>query len=189
MNPEKEYYEKQELQKLIEDTDWCALLPILYAMTRRMIYKRFLSDPDKGIFSKTFKDFVHDSLTLFFEGKRRCPKDIRLEQFFYSTIRSIISKHIAKQFRTLGLDATEEEVLKVHYESLKTSFDVVKVKGFISVRMKDEICANIFDCWAEGIYQPSEIRDLFGYSEQDYNNAKKRLDRVLVDIRKHLINE
>jgi len=183
----KQYFEGEELNKLVQTTDWQKLLPVLYASTRTMIYKRFLSDPDKGILGKSFKDFVHDALALFMEGKRKCPKDIKLEQFFLFTIRSIISKHIGKHYQTVSFDASEEEILKVHYESMNTSFDIFKVKKIIADQLgKDEISINVFDCWTEGICKPAEIRELYGYSEPEYNNAKKRLDRVLVEIRKHL---
>jgi len=183
----KEYFEGHELNTLVQSTDWEKLLPILYASTRKMIYKRYLSDPDKGILGKTFKDFVHDALSLFLEGKRKCPKDVKLPHFFLYTIRSIISKHIGKHYNTLSIDASEEEILKVHYQSMNTNFDIIKVKKIVADKLdKDEICINIFDCWTEGICKPSEIRELYGYDESQYNNAKKRLDRVLIDIRKHL---
>lgn len=186
----KEYYEGEELSKLVQSTDWERLLPILYASTRRMIYKRYLSDPDKGILGKSFKDFVHDAITLFIAGTRKCPKNISLEQFFLFTIRSIISKHIGKHYQTLSIDSSEEEVLKVHYESINTSFDIIKVKEIVANKLvKDEISINIFDCWVEGISKPADIRELYGYSEPEYNNAKKRLDRVLVEIRKYLRDE
>lgn len=175
MVEQKEYFEGHELDQLIKTIDWEKVLPTLYASTRRMIYKRFLSDPDKGIYSKNFKDFVHDSVTLFFEGKRRWPKHIGLEQFFLMTIRSIISKHIAIHFKTIPIDASDDDILKVYYESMSTSFDIAKVKLIISNKLeKDEVSINIFDCWAEGIHKPSEIRELYGYSEPDYNNAKKK---------------
>jgi hypothetical protein len=54
---------------------------------------------------------------------------------------------------------------------------------------KDEISQNIFECWAEGINKPAEIRELYGYSEPDFNNGKKRLIRVLTEIRTYLKNE
>jgi len=188
--PQKEYYEDQELTDLIDNTDWDKILPILYASTRRMIFKRFLSDPDKGILGRTFKDFVHDAITLFIEGKRKCPKNLKLEPFFVATIRNLISKHIAKHYNTLSIDATEEQILLTHYESINIKFDISKIKKIVSDQLKeDEISKNVFDCWAEGIWKPADIRDLFGYSEPDYNNAKKRLDRVLIDIRKYLKNE
>lgn len=184
---EKKYFEGEELNNLVQTTDWVKLLTILHASTRRMIYKRYLSDPDKGILGRTFKDFVHDAVTLFLEGTRKCPKNIPLAHFFLMTIRSIISQHIGKHYQTLSFDATEEEVLKVHYESMNTSFDIIKVKKIVANQFdKDEICINIFDCWVEGICKPAEIRELYGYDESEYNNAKKRLDRVLIDIRKHL---
>lgn len=190
LGEEKIYFEGEELQELINNIDWNKVLPNLYASTRRMMYKRFLSDPDKGIFSRTFKDFVHDAITLFIEGKRKWPKSINIEQFFLSTIRSIISKHIGKHYNNISIDATDDDILKFHYESLNINFDVVKIKRIICSKLdKDEISINVFDCWVEGIYKPAEIRELYGYSEPDYNNAKKRLDRVLVDIRKHLKNE
>lgn len=186
----KSYFEGEVLQELIDNTDWNKVLPILYASTRSMMYKRFLSDPDKGIFSKTFKDFVHDAITLFIEGKRKWPKHINIEQFFLSIIRSIISNHIGKHYNTISIDASEDDILKFHYESMNINFDVIKVKRIISNKLdKDEISINVFDCWTEGIYKPAEIRELYGYSEPDYNNAKKRLDRILIDIRKHLKNE
>lgn len=186
----KEYFEGEELTKLVQSTDWERLLPILYASTRRMIYKRYLCDPDKGILGKSFKDFVHDAATLFMEGTRKCPKGITLEQFFLFTIRSIISKHIGNHYKTLSIDASEEEVLKVHYESMNTGFDIIKVKRIIANKLnKDQISIDIFDCWVEGICKPADIRDLYGYSEPEYNNAKKRLDRVLIEIRKYLKDE
>lgn len=186
----KEYYEGEELSELVQSTDWERLLPIIYASTRRMIYKRYLSDPDKGILGRSFKDFVHDAIALFIAGTRKCPKNISLEQFFLFTIRSIISKHIGKHYQTLSIDASEEEVLKVHYESMNTNFDIIKVKKIVANKLvKDEISINIFDCWVEGICKPADIRELYGYSEPEYNNAKKRLDRVLVEIRKYLKDE
>lgn len=171
---EKQYYEGQELTNLVKQIDWPRLLPILYASTRRMIYKRFLCDPDKGIYSKTFKDFVQDAVTLFIEGKRRCPKDIKLEQFFLTTIRSIISKHIGKHIQTLTVDASDEDILKAHYESMSTTFDLTKIKSIITAKLgTDQISIDIFDCWTEGISKPADIRELYGHSEPDYNNAKK----------------
>ena len=184
---QKEYYGGQELADLVEKIDWQKLLPILYASARRMIYKRFLSDSDKGILGRTFKDFVHDAVTLFIAGDRKCPKEVKIEAFFLMTIRNLISKHIAKHYNTLSIDATEEQILLKHYESINISFDVTKVKRIVADQLKeDEVCYNIFDCWVEGICKPSEIRELYGYSESEYNNAKKRLDRVLVGIRTYL---
>ena len=186
----KEYYKGEELNLLVSSTDWKKLLPILYASTRSMICNRFLSDPDKGILGRTFKDFVHDAVTLFMEGKRRCPKDVLLAQFFMATIRSIISKQVGKHYNNISIDSTDEQILKTHYEFINTSFDIIKVKTIVTNKLdKDEISQNIFECWAEGISKPAEIRELYGYSEPDFNNGKKRLVRVLTEIRTHLKNE
>lgn len=186
----KEYYEGEELNALVNSTDWKKLLPILYASTRSMICNRFLSDPDKGILGRTFKDFVHDAVTLFMEGTRRCPKDVPIAQFFMATIRSIISKQVGKHYNNISIDATDEQILKTHYEFINTSFDIIKVKTIVTSKLdKDEISQNIFECWAEGISKPAEIRELYGYSEPDFNNGKKRLVRVLIEIRTHLKNE
>lgn len=186
-NEQKTYYEGPELEELISVTDWPKILTALYASTRRMIYKRFLSDPDKGILGRTYKDYVNEAITLFMEGTRKCPKNVELPYFLHLTIRNLISKHIAKHYNTLSSDSTEEEILRTHYESINIKFDIDKVRNHLNIKFQDdEICRNIFDCWAEGIFKPAEIRELFGYSEPDYNNGKKRLDRVLIDIRKHL---
>jgi hypothetical protein len=188
--PNKEYIEGKELQDLIEKTDWPSLLPILHALTRNMIFKCFLSDPDRGIRGKTHKDFVHEAVVSFLEGKRRCPKHIKLEYFFLATIRSIISKHIAKHYATLSVDASEDDILKEHYSSMNVTYDHVKIRDYVYKKLeKDDICKGIFECWAEGMDKPADIRELHGFSESDFNNGKKRLLTVLKDVRIHLINE
>lgn len=190
MEADRQYFSGEELQEQIAAINWVEFAPILYAMTRRMMYKRFLSDPERGVYGKTFKDYVHDAITLCIEEKRRWPKDIKKEQYYITTIRSLISNQIRKHIMTLSVDATEEEVLAKHYESMNVSFDVAKIKRFICNKLgSDQICIDIFDCWSEGIHKPAEIRELYGYTDSEYNNAKKRLDRVLVDMRNHLKNE
>ncbi len=190
METPKQYFTGDELQRQITVIDWHRTLPILYAATRRIMYKRFLSDPDKGVYGKNFKDYVHDAITLLMEGARNWAVDVKFEAFILFTIRSLISSQIKKHHLTLSVDASEDEILLKHYESMNTSFDVARVKEIISKKLNtDDISINIFECWSEGIFKPAEIRELYGYSEPEYNNAKKRLDRVLVDIRKDLKND
>jgi hypothetical protein len=186
----KQYYEGKELDELIAKTDWPNLLPVLYAITRNIIFKRFLSDPDRGIQGKTFKDFTHEALQGFLEGRRKCPKDLKLEYFFMATIRNMISKHIGKHYNTLSVDATDEDILKEHYTSINATYDHVTLKNYVFKKLeKDDICKAIFECWTEGIDKPAEIRELHGYSEADFNNGKKRLTTILKDIRLHLKHE
>jgi hypothetical protein len=186
----KEYYEGAELETLISSIDWPNFLPVLYAITRNMMFKRFLSDPEKGILGRTFKDFAHDAVTAFLEGRRKCPKDIKLEYFFLASVRSIISKHIGKHFSQLSIDSTESDILQHYHTSINSTYDQQKVKNYVYKKLeKDDISKAIFDCWAEGISKPAEIRELYDYSESDFNNGKKRLVRVLTEVRTHLKNE
>jgi hypothetical protein len=187
---EKEYFEGAELEKLIGEINWPTLLPVLYVITRNMMFKRFLCDPDKGIFGRTFKDFTHDAVTAFIEGRRRCPKNVKLEVFFMKSIRSIIYKRMTDHYATLSIDSTEEDILKTHYTTINVTYDHIKVRDYVFKKLdKDEISKAIFECWTEGIDKPAEIRELYGYSEPDFNNGKKRLVRILTEIRTHLKNE
>jgi hypothetical protein len=187
-NPQ--YYEGKDLENLVECTDWGKLLPILYSSTRNMMFKRFLADADRGIFGKTFKDFVHEALTAFLEGHRKCPKHIKVEYFLWQTIRNMVYKHLGKHYSTVSVNSTEEDILKAHYTSFDTTYDQVKIKSYVLKKLEsDEVCKSIFECWAEGMDKPADIRELYGYSASDYNSGRKRLMTVLKDIRTHLKNE
>lgn len=185
-----QYYEGAELERLVASTNWEKLLPVLYSTTRNMMYKRFLTDGDRGIFGKTFKDFVHEAVTSFLEGRRRCPTKVKIEYFLFQTIRNIICQHLANHYKTVSVDAAEEDILMAHYASMNTTYDYGKIRSFVHGKLQaDEVCKGIFDCWTEGINKPAEIRELYGYSASDYNNGRKRLLTVLKDIRIYLKDE
>lgn len=185
-----EYFEGKELENLISAVNWHEFLPILYALTRNMMFKRFLVDADRGVFGKTYKDFVHDALAAFFEGKRKCPKTIKIEYFFWQTLRNMISKHIGKHYNTVSIDASEEDILMAHYSAINTTYDFLNLKNHVLAKIEsDEVCKTIFECWTEGIDKPSDIRELYGYSASDYNSGRKRLMIVFKNLRNELKNE
>ena len=182
-----EYYEGTELEALVNSIDWPKFLSILHATTRRILYKRYMVDPERGLFGKTYEDFVHDALRGFLEGVRKCPKDTKIEVFFYWTIRSIISHHAKEFYSLVSIETTEDEVLEKHYSSIKIKYDreVFRNKALEKIG-SDVICKEILECWLEGIDTPAEIRELLGYSEADYNKGRKRLITALKDFKFYL---
>jgi hypothetical protein len=130
-------------------------------------------------------DFVAEVLMKVVEGKRDWTKaKCSFKEFLFGSLKS----HIHNFFTALE-QVHESELPNI--EASKESADILELKNITIQILKDQGAndeeIDIFECWNENIFKPSEIAGLLERDVKDIYNIVKRLERRMPRIQTEII--
>lgn len=182
------------LMEQLEVLDWEALWDHLLARCAFLANVRYgvgWSSEDKKAFSRRIVSEVIEKI--FVTKKRKWYNETTpdFKEFITSAVDSHFYNTLIKQDSETAenrdhifdenSDGRPNVVQQLSTEELRTLvYDELKQAGATD----DELM--IFDCMADGVYKPKEIREELGISKEDFHNIFRKLKRKLKPIREKI---
>lgn len=192
MEATKNIMSPREILETSKKQDWSALQVILMAHTlRRLQFRYEVQKPKEELkeLTRCYISEVHELILI--KGSRRWNVDHypTFQEFIISVIDSHLNNQLNKRsFTEVNLEEPNTHKGSAPSPEAELEFQELREKVF---KMLNEEGASddemvIFDCMAEGITKPKEIREELGITEKDFHNLWRKLDRKLQKIRKKL---
>lgn len=192
METTKNIISQKEVLKASQQQDWAELQVILMAHTLRRLLFRYGVQKPKEELKELARSYISEVQELILiKGSRRW--NIDHYPTFQEFIISVIDSHLNNQLNKGAFKEVDLEEHNTHNGSAPSpeaelEFQELREKVF---KMLNEEGASddemiIFECMAEGITKPKEIREELGITEKDFHNLWRKLDRRLQKIRKKL---
>lgn len=183
---------QKEVLKASQQQDWGELQVILMAHTlRRLIFRYGVQKPKEELkeLARSYISEVQELILI--KGSRRWNIDhyTTFQEFIISVIDSHLNNQLNKStFKKV--DFEEQSTRKGSAPSPEAELEFLDLREKVFKMLNEEGASDdemiIFECMAEGITKPKEIREELGITEKDFHNLWRKLDRRLQKIRKKL---
>lgn len=179
-----------------DEIDWEEVLIKLNAFTLKLTKKFHWSrdNSDSFLKGKEVKDYVNDAIESFLRNPEKFnpAKGDLIKYLCYNIIRTLVGNDARSKENMSTLNISNDEDNSSLYTDLslpliETFFDqnidfsniMIEIENSLS---KDKIAENIFMCERYHGMKRREIILEFNYSDNDYDNGKRRMQTILNNI-------
>jgi DNA-directed RNA polymerase specialized sigma24 family protein len=128
-----------------------------------------------------WEDLQNEALVRALDGRRKCPKNLRVVTFLGNVIRSIASEHDGLDGRSPPSDELEaQQETGAGAVALTEPADLLasRLEEAVALFDDDEIAQKLFEAMVDGI-EGQELRNLLELSQKDFDSKRRLVRRRL----------
>lgn len=181
---------QEALLNAAQNEDWGRLWPLLVGfITKRLTYRYGIREPKDALIDRSEKILSEVLDKILVEGTRNW--NTEEYETFVLFIHSVIDSHINNSFnKGKQLETSSEDILsslandapnEIEYQEFKNG-----VIEFLQREGADDEELIVFECMADGITKPKNIRCELGIDDRLFHNIWRRLQKKLIKVIKYL---
>lgn len=171
-----------------ENVDWVKVIPILIAFAHKLLSKQKFKQDE---ITELASDCASEAITCYLEEREKFDPSKNPDLILYlkySLLQRIISNHLKSSYNKQK-SGTQLEDLTITSKLIEQipideAIDIKDIVGRIHNDIKhDDVMSIIFDARYEENMKRAEICEVFSIENQTFDNAMKRLKRI---VEKHV---